>query len=86
MASVDGKVAVVDRKQSELGKPELFDSLHIMPERYDYSAEFMHKVMIGREKLRTLEPIPRNRSLVQAIRSLNDQIATINLYKERLQE
>ena len=46
----------------------------------------MHEVMIGLGKLRTSEPIPRDRSLVQAIRSLDDQIATINLYNERLHE
>ena len=85
-ATVAGKLAVADRRQSELGKPEMFDSSSITPERYGYDGEFMHEVMIGLGKLRTSEPIPRDRSLVQAIRSLDDQIATINLYNERLHE
>ena len=85
-ATVDGKLAVADRRQSELGKPEMFDSSSITPERFGYDGEFMHEVMIGLGKLRTSEPIPRDRSLVQAIRSLDDQIATINLYNERLHE
>ena len=74
-ATVDGRLAVADRRQSELGKPELFDSSSITPEKYGYGGDFMHS-----------EPIPRDRSLVQAIRSLDDQIATINLYNERLHE
>ena len=85
-ATVDGRLAVADRRQSELGKPELFDSSSITPEKYGYGGDFMHEVMIGLGKLRTSEPIPRDRSLVQAIRSLDDQIATINLYNERLHE
>lgn len=85
-AKADGKLAVSDRRQSELGKPELFDSSFITPERYGYTPEYMHEVMIGLGKLRTSEPIPRDRNLVQAIRSLDDQIATINLYNERLHE
>ena len=75
-ATVEGKLAVADRRQSELGKPEMFDSSSITPERYGYDGEFMHEVMIGLGKLRTS----------QAIRSLDDQIATINLYNERLHE
>ena len=78
-ATVDGKLAVSDRRQSELGKPELFDSSSITPEKYGFDGAFMHEVMIGLGKLRTSEPIPRDRSL-------DDQIATINLYNERLHE
>lgn len=85
-ATVDGRIAVADRRQSELGKPEMYDSSSITPEKYGYDGDFMHEVMIGLGKLRTSEPIPRDRSLVQAIRSLDDQIATINLYNERLHE
>ena len=83
---VDGKVAVSDRRQSELGKPELFDSSFITPQKYGYDDAFMHEVMMGLGKLRTSEPVPRDRNLVQAIRNLDDQIATINLYNERLHE
>ena len=83
---VEGKVAVSDRRQSELGKPELFDSSFITPQKYGYDDAFMHEVMMGLGKLRTSEPVPRDRNLVQAIRNLDDQIATINLYNERLHE
>ncbi len=85
-SQVDSKLAVSDRRQSELGKPELFDSSFITPEKHGYDSVFMHEVMIGLGKLRTSEPIPRDRNLVQAIRNLDDQIATINLYDERLHE
>ncbi len=85
-AKVEGKLAVSDRRQSELGKPELFDSSNITPDRFGYDQAFMHEVMLGLGKLRTSEPIPRDRNLVQAIRCLDDQIATINLYNERLHE
>ena len=85
-AKVEGKLAVSDRRQSELGKPELFDSSSITPDRFGFDQEFMHEVMLGLGKLRTSEPIPRDRNLVQAIRYLDDQIATINLYNERLHE
>lgn len=85
-ATVDGKIAVGDRRQSELGKPEMFDSSFIAPGKYGYDDAFMHEVMMGLGKLRTSEPVPRDRNLVQAIRNLDDQIATINLYNERLHE
>ena len=85
-AKVDGKLAVVDRRQSALGKPEMYDSSYITPQRFGYDDAFMHEVMMGLGKLRTSEPVPRDRNLVQAIRNLDDQIATINLYNERLHE
>ncbi len=85
-AKVDGKLSVGDRRQSELGKPELFDSSFITPQKFGFDDAFMHEVMMGLGKLRTSEPIPRDRNLVQAIRNLDDQIATINLYNERLHE
>lgn len=77
---------VSERRQSELGKPTMFDSSFIRASDYGYDDAFMHEVMVGLGRLRTSEPIPRDRSLVQAIRSLDDQIATINLYGERLHE
>ena len=85
-ASAGGKISVGDRRQSELGKPELFDSSFITPDKYGFSDEFMHEAMMELGKLRTSEPIPRDRNLVQAIRNLDDQIETINLYSERLHE
>lgn len=77
---------VSERRQSELGKPMMFDSSFIRASDYGYDDAFMHEVMVGLGRLRTSEPIPRDRSLAQAIRSLDDQIATINLYSERLHE
>lgn len=85
-SSVDGKLAVGDRRQSDLGKPEMFDSSFIKASDYGFTDAFMHEAMMGLGKLRTSEPIPRDKSLVQAIRNLDDQIATINLYNERLHE
>ncbi len=80
------KMAVGDRRQSPLGKPELFDSSFITPSKYGFEDAFMHEVMMSLGKLRTSEPVPRDKNLVQAIRNLDDQIATINLYNERLHE
>ncbi len=85
VANVD-KPGVSDRRQSELGRPMMFDSSFIKAQDYGYDDAFMHEVMIGLGKLRTSEPVPRDRNLVQAIRSLDDQISTINLYSERLHE
>lgn len=85
-STADGKLAVGDRRQSELGKPEMFDSSFIKAADYGFTDAFMHEAMIGLGKLRTSEPIPRDKSLVQAIRNFDDQIATINLYNERLHE
>lgn len=81
-----GKLSVGERRQSPLGKPEVFDSSHIKAEDYGYTDAFMHEAMIGLAKLRTSEPIARDRNLVQAIRNLDDEISTINLYSERLHE
>lgn len=85
-ATVSEKLAVGDRRQSDLGRPEMYDSSFITPAKFGYDDAFMHEVMMGLGKLRTSEPIPRDRNLVQAIRNLDDQIATINLYNERLHE
>ncbi|MDO5861420.1 MAG: ribosomal biogenesis protein [Thermoplasmata archaeon] len=80
------KPSVSDRRQSALGKPMMFDSSFIKAQDYGFEDAFMHEVMVGLGRLRTSEPVPRDRNLVQAIRSLDDQIATINLYSERLHE
>ncbi len=80
------KPSVADRRQSELGRPMMFDSSFIKASDYGFDDAFMHEAMVGLGKLRTSEPVPRDRNLVQAIRSLDDQIATINLYSERLHE
>ena len=80
------KLFVSDRRQALLGKPMLFDSSFIKAESFGYDSALMHETMLGLGKLRTSEPIPRDRSLVQAIRSLDDFIATANLLNERLHE
>ena len=85
-SKIPEKLMVGDRRQSELGKPELFDSSFLTPQKFGYDDAFMHDVMMGLGKLRTSEPVPRDKNLVQAIRNLDDQIATINLYNERLHE
>ena len=80
------KLAVADRRQALLGKPTLFDSSFIKAEMFGYDASLMHDAMLGLAKLRTSEPIPRDRSLVQAIRYLDDIIVIGNLLNERLHE
>ena len=80
------KFEVSERRQSELGKPVFFDSSFIRAESFGFPSDLMHEAMMGLAKLRTSEPIPRDRNLVQAIRSLDDLIETANLMSERLHE
>ena len=80
------KLRVSERRQSELGKPMLFDSSFIRADDLGYSSELMHSSMIMLGKLRTSEPIPRDKNLVQAIRHLDDLISSCNLMNERLHE
>lgn len=80
------KMFVADRRQALLGKPMLFDSTFIKAEMFGYSDQLMHDAMMGLGKLRTSEPVPRDKNLVQAIRYLDDLIETSNLLNERLHE
>ncbi|MCL2712229.1 MAG: ribosomal biogenesis protein [Methanomassiliicoccaceae archaeon] len=80
------KLRVSERRQSELGKPVLFDSSFINAEAYGFTGELMHDVMLRLGKLRTSEPIPRDKNLVQAIRHLDDLVVSCNLMNERLHE
>ncbi|MCL1905292.1 MAG: ribosomal biogenesis protein, partial [Methanomassiliicoccaceae archaeon] len=80
------KLRVSERRQSELGKPMMFDSSFITAEQYGFTSEIMHLAMINLGKLRTSEPIPRDKNLVQAIRHLDDLIVSCNLMNERLHE
>lgn len=80
------RVAVSERRQAELGKPEMYDSSRIRAEDFGFTAEFMHDVMIRLGKLRTSEPVSRDKSLVQAIRGYDDMIEVANLLSERLHE
>lgn len=80
------KVRVGEQRQSPLGKPGLFDSSFIVPDPSTHGKELMHEVMLGLGRLRTSEPLARDRNLVQAIRGLDDLIETSNLINERLHE
>ncbi len=80
------KLAVGDRRQAELGKPEMYDSSFIRPEDFGFDGAFMHEVMLNLGKLRTSEHIPRDKNLVQAIRYFDDLIEVSNLLSERLHE
>ena len=80
------KMFVADRRQALLGKPMLFDSSFITADMFGYSDQLMHDAMMGLGKMRTSEPIPRDKGLVQAIRYLDDLIETSNLLNERLHE
>lgn len=81
-----GKTSVSERRQSELGRPEMYDSSFIKPENFGFTPDMMHQVMIRLGKLRTSEPVPRDRNLVQAIRYLDSLHETCNLIDERLHE
>jgi nucleolar protein 56 len=80
------KLTVADRRQSDLGRPVLYDSSFIKAENFGFTEDMMHDVMLRLGKLRTSEPIARDKNLVQAIRDLDDLIATANLLSERLHE
>lgn len=80
------KLNVLDRRQSELGKPTFYDASFIKPDSFGFTDEIMHEVMIGLGKLRTSEPMSADINLVQAIRNMDDIIATANLLNERLHE
>ncbi|MDR0887753.1 MAG: ribosomal biogenesis protein [Candidatus Methanoplasma sp.] len=86
LASKADKPSVSERRQSELGRPTLYDSSFITPDKFGFDGDVMHEVMLKLGKLRTSEPIARDKNLVQAIRSLDDLIETANLLNERLHE
>ncbi|NYT11141.1 MAG: ribosomal biogenesis protein [Methanomassiliicoccales archaeon] len=79
-------VRVSDPRLSKLGKPVFFDSSFIKPENYGLGRDLMHEVMVNLAKLRTREPVSRDRCILQAIRAIDDLIETINLMSERLHE
>lgn len=86
LAQGQTKLMVGDRRQAPLGKPTLFDSSFIKAESFGFTPEIMHNAMVRLGKLRTSEPISRDKSAVQAVRSLDDLIETGNLMNERLHE
>lgn len=80
------RMHVADPRLSRLGKPEVFDSAFIKPEDYGYTPQLMQKVMVELGKIRTREPLPPDRFIVQAVRAMDDTIEMINLMSERLHE
>ena len=80
------KVSVSVARQSELGRPMFYDSSFLDPRAFGFTEDIMHNAMLGLGKLRTSEPVPRDRSLVHAIRGLDDLIESSNLLNERLHE
>ncbi|MCL1811167.1 MAG: ribosomal biogenesis protein [Methanomassiliicoccaceae archaeon] len=80
------KIFVSNTRQSELGKPIFYDSSFLDPRSFGFTEDIMHSAMLGLGKLRTSEPVPRDRSLVHAIRGLDDLIESANLLNERLHE
>ena len=80
------KVSVSNARQSELGKLMFYDSSFLDPRSFGFTEDIMHSAMLGLGKLRTSEPIPRDRNLVHAIRGLDDLIESGNLLNERLHE
>lgn len=80
------RVRVSDPRLASLGKTEYVDTAFIKPEDYGLSPQLMQKVMVELGKLRTREPLPPDRIIVQAVRALDDTIENINLMSERLHE
>lgn len=80
------RMRVAEPRLSPLGKPEFVDSAFIRPQDYGFSPQLMQRVMVELGKIRTREPLPADRVIVQAVRALDDTIDTINLMGERLHE
>jgi len=80
------KISVSVTRQSELGKTMFYDSSFLDPASFGFTEDLMHSAMMGLGRLRTSDPIPRDRNLVHAIRGLDDLIESSNLLNERLHE
>lgn len=80
------RMKVADPRMSALGRPEFLDSSFIRAEDYGYSPQLMQRVMVELGKIRTREPLPADRFIVQAVRGMDDLIEMINLMSERLHE
>ncbi len=80
------RMRMAEPRLSPLGKPEVVDSAFIKPGNHGFSPQLMQKVMVELGKLRTREPLPADRFIVQAVRALDDTIEMINLMSERLHE
>ncbi|TFG55764.1 MAG: ribosomal biogenesis protein [Methanomassiliicoccus sp.] len=80
------RMKVADPRLKPLGKPMVFDSSFIKPEKYGLTSDLMQKVMVELGKIRVREPLSEDRSIAQAIRATDDLIEEINLLSERLHE
>jgi len=80
------RMKVADARLKPLGKPMVFDSSFIKPEKYGLTPDMMQKVMLELGKIRVREPLSEDRSIAQAIRATDDLIEEINLLSERLHE
>ncbi len=80
------RMKVAEPRLSSLGKPEFLDSSFIRAEDYGYSPQLRQKAMVELGKIRTREPLPADRFILQAVRGMDDLIEMINLMSERLHE
>lgn len=80
------RMKVAEPRMSSLGKPEFLDSSFIRAEDFGYSQQLRQKAMVELGKIRTREPLPADRFILQAVRGMDDLIETINLMSERLHE
>ncbi|MEM0448926.1 MAG: ribosomal biogenesis protein [Methanomassiliicoccales archaeon] len=80
------RLHVADARLSKLGRPEVYDASHIKAEDYGYDMNLMQAVMVELGKMRTREPLPSDKSLMQAIRAIDDLTEAINVMSERLHE
>ncbi|NLK25537.1 MAG: ribosomal biogenesis protein [Euryarchaeota archaeon] len=80
------RMKVAEPRLSSLGKPIFLDSSFIRSEDYGYSLQLMQRSMVELGKIRTREPLPADRFIVQAVRGMDDLIEMINLMSERLHE
>ena len=80
------RMKVAEPRLSSLGRPEFLDSSFIRAEDYGYSQQLRQKAMVELGKIRTREPLPADRFILQAVRGMDDLIEMINLMSERLHE
>jgi nucleolar protein 56 len=80
------RLRVADARLSKLGKPEVYDASYIKAEDYGFDMPLMQAVMVELGKMRTREPLSSDKSLMQAIRAIDDLIETVNVMSERLHE
>ncbi|NLI73999.1 MAG: ribosomal biogenesis protein [Euryarchaeota archaeon] len=80
------RMKVAEPRLSSLGKPEFLNSSFIRAEDYGYSHQLRQSAMVELGKIRSREPLPADRFILQAVRGMDDLIEMINLMSERLHE